>query len=78
MATGRPIITKDSPGSWETVEAGVNGLLVEPRGLANAMLAMIDAEDTVVEAMGRASLERVARQYDVQRVNRRLLEITDL
>ncbi|MCH4565528.1 hypothetical protein MKP05_20735 [Halomonas sp. EGI 63088] len=56
----------------------MNGLLVEPRGLANAMLAMIDAEDTVVEAMGRASLERVARQYDVQRVNRRLLEITDL
>ncbi len=81
MATGRPIITTDSPGCRETVEAGVNGLLVkprDPRALADAMLAMIDADDSVVEAMGRASLEKVARQYDVRRVNRRLLEITDL
>lgn len=81
MATGRPIITTDSPGCRETVEAGVNGLLVkprDPRALADAMLAMIDADDSVVEAMGRASLEKVARQYDVRWVNRRLLEITDL
>lgn len=81
MATGRPIITTDSPGCRETVEAGINGLLVEPRNpgaLADAMLAMLDAEPGVVEAMAQASLAKVARQYDVRRVNQRLLEITDL
>lgn len=81
MSIGRPIITTDSPGCRETVDAGVNGLLVkprDPRSLARAMLSMLAADDSVVEAMGRASLQKVAQRYDVRRVNRRLIEITDL
>ncbi|QTP53346.1 glycosyltransferase family 4 protein [Billgrantia sulfidoxydans] len=81
MATGRPIITTDSPGCRETVEPGINGWRVEPRSaraLADAMLALIEADDTAVAAMARASLEQVERRYDVRRVNRQLLEITQL
>lgn len=81
MATGRPIITTDSPGCRETVEPGINGLRVEPRNaraLADAMLALLEADETVVAAMARASLEQVVRRYDVRRVNRQLLEITQL
>ena len=48
MATGRPIITTDAPGCRETVEHGVNGLLIPPRhagALADAMVRMIESPD---------------------------------
>jgi glycosyltransferase involved in cell wall biosynthesis len=81
MATGRPIITTDAPGCRETVDPGVNGYLVPPRdpeALAEAMLRLLTADNRSVEAMAEASLDRVARLFDVERVNRQLMEITGL
>lgn len=66
MAMGRPIITTDAPGCRETVENGVNGLIVpvhRPDALAAAMteLALNPAK---AAKMGIASLARVRSKYD--------------
>ena len=81
MATGRPIITTDAPGCRETVEHGVNGLLIPPRdagALAEAMIRMIEASDAEVQRMADASLALAREKYDVHKVNQRMLEIMGL
>ncbi|WP_416140909.1 glycosyltransferase [Halomonas sp. HK25] len=81
MATGRPIITTDAPGCRETVDPDINGYLVpthDSEALAAAMLRLLAADNQSVEAMAVAGLDRVARLFDVERVNRQLMEITGL
>jgi glycosyltransferase involved in cell wall biosynthesis len=71
MAMGRPIITTDVPGCRQTVEAGVNGLLVPARdtdALAAAMEQLIEAPGRIAE-MGARSRELAAQRFDVHRVN---------
>lgn len=71
MATGRPVVTTDSPGCRETVVDGENGLLVPVRNadaLAAAMLKL--ARDPALRArMGAASLQLARERYDVYKVN---------
>jgi len=67
---GRPIITTDIAGCREVVRDGENGYLVKPRdsrGLADAMIAMIEATASERRAMGRKSFER-AQFFDIRRV----------
>lgn len=81
MAIGRPIITTDAPGCRETVEDGGNGLLVPPRdagALARAMIGLIERSDAEIQAMADASLEIARKKYDVNWVNRQMLEIMGL
>lgn len=76
LATGRPVVTTDSPGCRETVADGVNGFLVEPRSsasLRDALLRLIEEPDLVRE-MGTASLELARNKYDVRLVNRVMLK----
>lgn len=71
MAMGRPIVTTDAPGCRQTVQDGVNGVLVQPRdvkSLAGAMQGFID-NPAMIESMGAASLLRVREIFDVDRVN---------
>ncbi|MFN3167571.1 MAG: glycosyltransferase family 4 protein [Phycisphaeraceae bacterium] len=80
MAMGRPILTSDSVGCRETVEQGVNGLLVPPRSpkqLADAMLKLIETPG-LIEQMGRASLQKARDQYDVHKVNRNIIRTLGL
>lgn len=80
MAMGRPVITCDTPGCRETVESGVNGLLVpvrDPEALADAIAYLLD-DPAKAQAMGQASYNLVTRKYDVQRVNCNILEIMGL
>lgn len=75
MATGRAIITTDTPGCRETVIKDTNGILVPPRdvpALAAAMETM--AEDTgLCERYGAASRKIAEECFDVHRVNAILL-----
>jgi glycosyltransferase involved in cell wall biosynthesis len=80
MAMGRPIITCDAPGCRETVEDGVNGLLVpvrDPQALATAIERLLQSP-AEVERMGNAGYELVAKKYDVRLVNFAIMQIMGL
>lgn len=80
MAMGRPIVTCDVPGCRETVEHGVNGLLVparDPRALADAIDHLL-RNPAEAQAMGDAGHALVVRKYDVQKVNRSIMDIMGL
>lgn len=71
MATGRAIITTDSPGCRETVVDRENGLLVQPgdaADLARAMRQLLDSPELAV-TYGRRSREIAEAKYDVAKVN---------
>ena len=76
MSIGRAIITTDAPGCRETVIDGVNGFLVpvkDAAALANAMLQFIEQPELIV-TMGKRSREIAEQKYDVEIVNRQMLE----
>ncbi|TEB14257.1 N,N'-diacetylbacillosaminyl-diphospho-undecaprenol alpha-1,3-N-acetylgalactosaminyltransferase [Pelotomaculum sp. FP] len=79
MATGRPIITTDSPGCRETVENGVNGFLIPPRdadALAEKMIWMIE-HPSETERMGKESRRIAEEKFDVNEVNKIILSAFD-
>ena len=76
MSMGRAIITTDAPGCRETVVDGDNGFLVpvkDAAALANAMLKLIEQPELIV-TMGKRSREIAEQKYDVEIVNRQMLE----
>lgn len=80
MAMGRPIITTDAPGCKETVSHMVNGLLVtvkDVQSLADAMIWMIEHEDQV-EIMSQRSLEMCQVKYDVNKINKVIMDTLGL
>ena len=75
MATGRAIITADTPGCRDTVADGENGLVVPPRDpsrLAAAMKRLIE-DPALAARMGRRSLEIAHDRFDARAVNHLLL-----
>lgn len=80
MSSGRAIITTDAPGCRETVQDGVNGLLVKPGDsldLTKAMARLADSSE-LREQMGRTSRELAEQKYDVHRVNAAMIEAMEL
>jgi len=82
MSTGRAIITTDSPGCRETVRdadtdgKGLNGFLIEPKNsemLAERMFWMIERPEAVRQ-MGAESRRYAEDRFDVEKVNRIMLE----
>ncbi len=74
MAMSRAVITTDVPGCRDTVEPGVNGLMVPARSaqaLADAMLWFVAHPEAAV-TMGVASRAMAERDFDVIDKDRRL------
>jgi glycosyltransferase involved in cell wall biosynthesis len=77
MAMGRPVITTDVPGCRDTVQEGVNGFLVPVRdvhALADAMLRFV-RDPGLIETMGGKSRDFAEVNFDVHKINRRLLKV---
>jgi len=80
MATGRAIITTDTPGCRQTVIPGRNGWLVPVRdapALAEAMLRFVE-QPALIATMGRESRRIAEARYDVHRINQRILDELEL
>jgi len=76
MAMGRAIITSNAPGCKETVTDGVNGYLVKVKDikdLAEKMEYLILNPETC-QIMGDKSLMIAREKYDVNLVNRKIME----
>jgi len=71
LAMGRPVVTTDWVGCRETVEDGVNGMLVpvrDPAAVARAV-ELLARDRGLLERMGRASRDRACSRFDVRSVN---------
>lgn len=80
MSSGRAIVTTDAPGCRETVQDGVNGILVRPRDSADLATAMarLAGSSELREEMGRTSRALAEQKYDVHRVNAAMIEAMEL
>ena len=80
MSIGRPIITTDAPGCRETVYAGVNGFLVPMKdaiALEKAMERFI-LHPELIQEFGKASRKIAEDKYDVNKVNKVIIEAMGL
>jgi glycosyltransferase involved in cell wall biosynthesis len=80
MAMGRPVITTDNVGCRDTVEHGVNGLLVPPRNidaLEKAIRYFLEDPGAIVR-MGAASRRLAEERFDSRRINDRLIQALEL
>lgn len=80
MSVGRAIITTDAPGCRETVENGINGLLVLPgdaQSLYDAMMRLA-RDEGMRTRMATASRLMAERKYDVHTVNAAMLAAMEL
>lgn len=80
MAMGRAVITTDVPGCRETVIDEVNGFLVEkwnPQALAETMIYFIEHPEQVA-IMGQESYKMAQDKFDVDKVNKRLIDMLGL
>jgi glycosyltransferase involved in cell wall biosynthesis len=76
LAVGRPIVTTDWVGCRETVEDGVNGLLVAPRDAA-ALAERLERylrDPALAPRHGAASRALAERRFDVRKVNEQMLD----
>lgn len=80
MAMGRAIITSDAPGCKETVIDSLNGYLVKVKdiqGLINKMEYLISNQEACV-SMGQESAKIAKEKYDVNIINRLIMQSMDL
>ncbi len=80
MATGRPVITTDTPGCRETVISEVNGFLVpikNSKELASSMKKFIDNPE-LAQRMGKESRAIAEKKYDVDKVNKEMINAMEL
>ena len=75
IASGRPIITCDTPGCKETVIDGVNGFMIpskDENALSEKMIWMIEHPEAVAE-MAVASRKLAEQKFNVEEINRQLI-----
>lgn len=77
MALGLPVIATNHGGIPELVEDGISGLLVPERdadALADRLSYLIEHPE-LWEAMGKVGRERVVAEYDINKLNDRLVDL---
>ena len=77
LSVGRPVITTDWTGCRDAIEDNINGFLVPIKDyklLAEKMIWMIENHNEV-EEMSKVNNEKCKKIYDVNVVNKRMLEI---
>jgi glycosyltransferase involved in cell wall biosynthesis len=78
MSVGRPIITTNATGCKETVEDGINGLLVQiknTKSLVAAIEKMLNFDNKKINKMAYESIKLVREKYDVRKVNQHIIQI---
>ena len=80
LSTGRPVITCDSSGCRETIEDGVQGLLVPPRDAAALASAIVELlrNPSRTKTMAVEARRLAERVYDVRKVNAQMIEFMGL
>jgi glycosyltransferase involved in cell wall biosynthesis len=81
LATGRPIITTDTPGCRETVCHKKNGLLVpikDSKALAHAMISLLEESDQNIKKMAYESYLLAKNKFEIDKVNKSMLKIMNL
>jgi glycosyltransferase involved in cell wall biosynthesis len=81
LSSGRPIITTDAPGCRETVVHKKNGLLVPIKNsvaLADAMVTLLREKEKIVKRMAHESYLLAKSKYEINKVNKKMLEIMKL
>lgn len=77
MACGKPLITTNWKGCRDTVDDGVNGLLIEPNdadALTRAIAFFLRADREMLARMGMASRQKAAREFDERQIIARYLD----
>lgn len=80
MATGRPIITTNTPGCKETVDGQKNGFLIPPKEsaiLAEKMCWMIENPEQA-RMMGRESRKYCEKKFDVNSINKIMVDLMEI
>lgn len=80
LAMGRPIITTDTVGCRETVREGQNGFFVPIKNseiLAEKMIYMIEHKEEL-KKMSEESYKYCKERFDVNIINKRMLEIMEI
>lgn len=80
MAMGRAIITTDVPGCRDTVIDGLNGYIVPARNadaLAKAMLKML-AQPQLLASMGQQGRVIAEQRFDVNKINKTILDVMEI
>lgn len=80
MASGRPIITTDTPGCRETVVDGKNGYLIPVRNVDKLIEAMekFILSPKLIPKMGRESRCIAEKDYDVRKVNHSIFKAMNI
>jgi glycosyltransferase involved in cell wall biosynthesis len=80
MAMGRPILTSDAPGCRETVKDGLNGFLIKIKDvnmLVEKSIFLIENKEKVIE-MGKESLRIATKKYDVNLINKKIMDVMNV
>jgi glycosyltransferase involved in cell wall biosynthesis len=76
-ASGKPVVTTDTPGCRDLIKNGDNGFLVEPHNpleLADAIKKLLD-DSNLRKSMGRRGREVVEKEYSEEKIVKKTLNI---
>jgi glycosyltransferase involved in cell wall biosynthesis len=80
LATGRPVVTLDCPGCRDTVDQGVNGVLVAPGNEDQLVVAMTGVLENpgLLPSQSAASRRKAERRFNAREAMRTLMGLLDL